>query len=58
MSPQEALSSSNPTAIEVIYVWNAESGRWQRYGPNLPSYLNDLKTIKSGDVIWLSAAPR
>lgn len=58
MSPQQALSSSNPTAIEMIYVWNAETGRWQRYGPNFPSYLNDLKTINSGDVIWLSATPR
>ncbi|MGE3075104.1 MAG: hypothetical protein AB7N24_15220 [Dehalococcoidia bacterium] len=58
MSPEKALSSSNPAAIEMIYVWNPETGRWQRYGPNLPAYLNDLKTINSGDVIWLSAAPR
>ncbi|MGE0599938.1 MAG: hypothetical protein AB7J35_10280 [Dehalococcoidia bacterium] len=58
MSPEKALSSSNPTAIEMIYVWNPETGRWQRYGPNLPAYLNDLKTINSGDVMWLSATSR
>lgn len=55
MTPQQALSASNPSSIEVIYVWDPESGKWRRYGPSLPSYLNDLKTVKSGDVIWLSA---
>lgn len=55
MSPQQALSASDPGAIEVIYVWDAAAGKWRRYGPGLPGYLNDLKTLKSGDIIWLSA---
>lgn len=55
MSPKEALSASNPNSIEVIYVWDAQTGKWRRYGPSLPGYLNDLTTVKSGDVIWLSA---
>lgn len=58
ISPEKALANSNPTAIEMIYVWNPEAGRWQRYAPNLPAYVNDLQIIHSGDVIWLSAAPR
>lgn len=55
MAPSAAIAASNPAAIEVIYVWDAEAGRWRRYGPGLPGYLNDLKTLKSGDIIWLSA---
>ena len=56
MTPEEALAASNPGSIEVIYVWDAETGKWRRYGANLPGYLNDLKTVKPGDVIWLSAS--
>lgn len=55
MTPEKALSASNPGSIEVIYVWDAQAGKWRRYGPGLPGYLNDLKTVKSGDIIWLSA---
>ncbi|MBK7726812.1 MAG: hypothetical protein IPI33_16835, partial [Dehalococcoidia bacterium] len=55
MTPQQALSASNPGNIEVIYVWDPETGKWHRYGPKLPGYLNDLTTVKSGDIIWLSA---
>ena len=55
MTPQQALSASEPGAIEVIYVWDPAAGKWRRYGPDLPGYLNDLKSLKSGDIIWLSA---
>lgn len=55
MTPQQALSASNPGNIEVIYVWDPATGKWRRYGPKLPGYLNDLTTVKRGDVIWLSA---
>ncbi|MEO8541431.1 MAG: hypothetical protein ABI577_16935, partial [bacterium] len=55
MTPQQALSASNPSTIEVIYVWDSSVGKWRRYGPSLPGYLNDLTTVKPGDVIWLSS---
>ena len=55
LSPKDALAASDPETIEVIYVWDAKAERWRKYGPGLPSFVNDLQEINPGDVIWLNA---
>lgn len=56
--PPAQLLAGASSSIEIIYVWDPESGKWRRFGPNLPSFLNDLKVVHPGDVIWLNARNR
>jgi hypothetical protein len=41
--------------VSIIYRWDAVSGKWQRYAPGVPSYVNTLKTLRHGEAYWVIA---
>jgi hypothetical protein len=41
--------------IKVVYSWNATAGRWDRFGPNMPAYVNSLTTLQQGKAYWIIA---
>ncbi len=49
----EALKGS--TGIAAVYSWDAASGRWLRYIPGLPDFVNNLKKVERGRAYWFLA---
>ncbi|MFN0096595.1 MAG: CAP domain-containing protein [Dehalococcoidia bacterium] len=42
--------------ITVIYAFDAASGRWSRFGPGLPSYVNSIHALERGQAYWMIAS--
>ncbi len=42
-------------SVAVVYEWDAASRTWRRYFPDLPDYLNNLETLRQGNVYWVIA---
>ncbi len=49
----EAALAPIADAIEIVYGWDPVSGEWQRYGPDLPWYVNSLTTLMQGEAYWV-----
>ena len=44
--------------VQGVYGWNAQKQSYISYRPNVPSNLNTLTTLRSGQAVWiLVAAP-
>lgn len=50
--PRDALRSVE-SSLRVVYGYDSSSGRWLRYGPDLPPYVNTLDVIESGEAYWV-----
>jgi uncharacterized protein YkwD len=50
--PEVALQSISET-IEVVYRWNPTAKKWERYGPDLPDYVNNLLKLRKGEAYWV-----
>ena len=50
--PKAALKSIEKT-IEVVYRWNPTTKKWERYGPDLPDYVNNLLKLRKGEAYWV-----
>lgn len=53
-APSAALGG-NAGIVEVIYGYDAATGTWKRFGPGLPSYLNNLPSMQQGTPYWVIA---
>jgi hypothetical protein len=42
-------------AIRIIYQWDPATQSWLRYGPNLPSFVNNLSSLTQGKPYWFIA---
>ncbi len=54
VAPAQALGNTANT-ISVIYAWDPVNRTWQRYGPGLPSFLNNLPLLHQGQAYWVIA---
>lgn len=50
-----AADAFKSSAINIVYMWDAPSGTWKRYGPGLPDYANSLRTAEAGYAYWVIA---
>lgn len=41
--------------VAIVYAWDEASGTWKRYGPSLPSFMNNLTLLKQGQSYWVIA---
>ena len=53
-SPAQAFAAAGNT-IAMVYSWDPATNSWRRYGPGLPSYLNNLTLFHKGDAYWIIA---
>lgn len=51
-APRQALKNLD-SVIEVVYGWDKTTGRWQRYGPGMPDYVNTLSRLEQGKAYWV-----
>jgi hypothetical protein len=42
-------------AIAMVYQYDARTGTWLRYGPSLPSFLNNMDLLRKGTAYWVIA---
>ncbi len=42
--------------IEIVYSWNPDTLQWEHYGPGLPSYVNSLQWLQTGNAYWFIAS--
>lgn len=50
--PDAALKSLAST-IEMVYRWDPVEKQWERYGPTLPWYVNNLLKLRNGEAYWV-----
>ncbi|MCC7365876.1 MAG: CAP domain-containing protein [Dehalococcoidia bacterium] len=50
-SPAEIARQAG--SIEMMYAWDAATGRWLRYGPGLPWYVQTMGKVTTGDTLWI-----
>jgi hypothetical protein len=55
VSPHDALGNMGEV-VDVVYSWNTGTRTWDRYGPNLPDYVNTLGQLKKGEAYWIIAS--
>ncbi len=39
----------------MVYSWNASTRTWERYGPDLPAFLNNMALLRKGGAYWFLA---
>ncbi|MEP7215616.1 MAG: matrixin family metalloprotease [Anaerolineaceae bacterium] len=42
-------------SLRIVYEWDPATGEWKRYGPGLPSFINNLLTMRTGQAYWFIA---
>lgn len=52
-SPASVLGPNS--GIAAVYSYNAATGRWERYFPGLPPFVNTLTTLQRGRAYWFIA---
>jgi len=50
--PSEALKHVKDD-VSVVYGYDHATGTWLRYAPGLPSFVNTLSLMKTGDAYWI-----
>jgi hypothetical protein len=50
VAPAQALSSV--PNLKIVYSYDPATGKWARYVPGAPGFLNNLTFLKPGDVYW------
>jgi hypothetical protein len=53
--PAEALDGQG-AGLRIVYSYDPATGAWLRYGPGLPSFLNNLKLLRRGQAYWFIAS--
>ncbi|MCZ2110215.1 MAG: matrixin family metalloprotease [Dehalococcoidia bacterium] len=54
LPPAVALAGQGAN-IRMVYYWDPATGTWQRFGPSLPSFLNNLPFMRPGSAYWFIA---
>jgi len=54
--PDEALRGMS--GIVAIYAYDASAGRWLRYVPGLPSFVNNLSRVHRGQAYWFISSTK
>ncbi len=52
--PADALAG-RADEISIVYQYDATTGRWLRYGPSLPEFLNNITMMHRGAPYWVIA---
>ncbi len=42
--------------VQAVYAWDPGTRTWQRYAPGLPSFVNNLVTLRQGQAYWFIAS--
>lgn len=50
-----AIALAGQGNIKIVYSWDPKTGAWQRYGPGLPAFLNNLPLMQPGQAYWFIA---
>jgi uncharacterized protein YkwD len=51
-SPEVALKDMKDD-IRIVYGWNAQTQKWERYAPDLPGWASSLQTMVNGKGYWI-----
>ena len=51
--PVMAALASIRGAVVSVYAWDPASGRWAKYAPGLPAYVDSFTTLQPGRVYYL-----
>ncbi len=54
-APPAIALAGQGTAIRMVYSWNASTRTWERYGPDLPAFLNNMALLRKGGAYWFLA---
>jgi len=46
------------SGIVAIYAYDASAGRWLRYVPGLPSFVNNLSRVHRGQAYWFISSTK
>jgi len=55
--PADALAG-RANEISIVYQYDVATGRWLRYGPSLPDFLNNISMMHRGDAYWVIATTK
>ena len=53
-SPLAAFGGAS-TSVAAVYSWDAATGTWNVFGPDLPGYVNTLRSVRRGGAYWVIA---
>ncbi len=53
-SPLAAFGGAS-TSVTAVYSWDAATGTWDVFGPDLPEYVNTLRSVRRGGAYWVIA---
>ena len=43
-------------SLKIVYEWDPATNEWKRYAPGLPSFINNLLTMRTGQAYWFIAS--
>jgi len=50
-APEEVLAGHGDV-IKIVYSYNSQTHQWERYGPDLPAFVNSLNVLVAGKAYW------
>lgn len=50
--PEDVLQESLDT-VRMVYSYDQRTGQWERYGPDLPEWVNSLRNMEHGKAYWI-----
>ncbi|MGE5596590.1 MAG: hypothetical protein ACM3S1_11225, partial [Hyphomicrobiales bacterium] len=53
--PVPPSAAFDSPGVSIVYAFDAATGKWKRYAPDLPGYFNNLSTLQRGQAYWVIA---
>ncbi|HEY6509939.1 MAG TPA: matrixin family metalloprotease, partial [Vicinamibacterales bacterium] len=50
-----AVALANVPNLKIVYAWDPTTGKWSRFIPGAPGFVNNLSVLKKGGAYWFIA---
>ncbi len=54
--PVSAALHSLQGSVEAVYQWDAGTGVWEKFAPNVPGYVNSFVNLQTGNVYYIQVS--